>query len=162
MGIDTESIGSLRFNVDGGEVDLPVFLDASGSTDYYVTTIKRECFVKLFENLRGGTNIVSSKGIDEDERDRFFPEESSSVTHSDVVISGPNGAVLREELVNFSPRMFLKAKVPSIVAKVSAMVKEVFDANTDVEEVIVKVDVSGREIPSGFDGIESSEDTGEF
>jgi len=156
-----ESIGNLQFTVGEEVVNLDVSVDDSGENSYYVVDIQRECFEKIFASMESVK--TSSLGIEQEEREKFFPYSGNSdAVMAGVVITDNNGVVLRDEKVNFKPRAYLKMKVPMIVRNVSAMVKEVFDRNPGTESVIVMVAVDGERITTGFEGVVADEETGEF
>jgi|GEM_PF-6964378 len=156
-----DSIGDLQFVVGGETVDLEVFLDESDDGLYYVVDIQRGCFDKIFAVLKSVK--TSSGGIEEDERNRLFPDsDNSDAVMARVVVGSGDGEILDDQKVNFKPRAYLKVKIPMIIEKVSSLIKEVFDKNPDVEDVTVKVAVDGERIVTGFEGMVIDEDTGEF
>jgi hypothetical protein len=146
----------------GGEAHrLDVSTGEEGGALYYVVSIQRDCFERVAASVKDVS--ISSAELDV-ERTTFFPDNSdSSATKSRVVIvNAGDGEILEDEIVDFRPRMYLRAKLPDIIGKVSGMVRAVFDGNPAVSEVFVMVDVNGEPLEKPFEGVVANEETGDF
>lgn len=159
--MELDSIGNIKLDFGGEVHQLDVSIGDEVGKSYYVVSIQRDCLERVAVNMK---DIRVTTGELEVERTTFFPDNGdSSATKSRVIVVNPDsGEVLDNQVVDFKPRMYLRAKLLDIIGKVSGLVKAVFDGNPAISEVSVMIDVNGEPFERPFEGMVPDEETGEF
>lgn len=159
--MELDSIGKIKLDFGGEVYQLDVSIGDEADKSYYVVSVQRGCLERVVANMKG---VRVTAGELEVEKTTFFPDNSdSSATKSRVmVVDVGSGEVLDNQVVDFKPRMYLRAKLLDILDKVSKMVKAVFDGDPAVSEVSVMIDVNGEPFEKPFEGMVPDEETGDF
>lgn len=159
--MELESIGNIKLDFGGETHQLDVSIGEEAGKSYYIVSIQRDCFNRVAANMKG---VRVTTGELKVERTTFFPDNGdSSATKSRVmVVDARSEEVLNDQVVDFKPRMYLRAKLLDIIGKVSELVKAVFDGNPAVSEISVMVDVNGEPFEEPFDGVVADEETEDF